>query len=172
MCRPITEVGAASPDESAASRTTHGDTKQSERELVVAGRSPAFPVSSCRWARTHVHTRGAGNHVRSVLCSPQLGPVRPDDSGTAIRGWVMLLRNPLRKNGRSLYVFHSLGPVCGNGKSLREPHIVCASWSSTTPEAGQKGNLCGHARPSFASMTMSRRFPFANSCWKRVGIAC
>jgi hypothetical protein len=60
--------------------------------LVVAGRSPAFPASSCRWARTHVHTRSAGNHALPLSALPQLGPVRPGDSGAANNGWDWLPR--------------------------------------------------------------------------------
>lgn len=63
--------------------------------LVVAGRSPAFPACSCRWARTHVHTRGAGNHAVPLSALPQPGPVRPDDSGAANNGWDWLPRLPI-----------------------------------------------------------------------------
>ena len=57
-------------------------------KLVLDGRSLASPAVSCAGQPRPTSTRGsAGNHAATIPCSPQLGPVCPDDSGSANSGW-------------------------------------------------------------------------------------
>jgi hypothetical protein len=52
---------------------------------------------------------------------------------------------PHSVRGRGRFVFHSPGPVCGNGPRLRETaHVMCdfrAVRSSTTPQRGVEGKF-------------------------------
>jgi hypothetical protein len=129
------------PDENAASRTTHGDTKQSERE------SSSWLVA-VRHFRYAVAGRPGPMSTRGALATM---PVPP----SALRNWALCARMTAAPRfaegrcfhaahsvcGRRHYVFHSPGPVCGNGKSLREPHTGLCALEQHDPWNGVEGKF-------------------------------
>jgi hypothetical protein len=134
--------------EKAAFSFIHNLSSGADGKLVVAGRSPVFPACSCRWARTHVHTRSAGNHAHSALCSPQLGPVRPDDGGTANSGWDVLLANPFRTRTAPLSsIARGRSAATANLSGSRTPAVCSRSaerpGASRTPRT-QRGRRKNH----------------------------
>ena len=61
------------------------------------------------------------------------GSVRPDDSGTAIRGWEMLPRSPLRNVDEAALFSIARGLSAATANPFGSRTLVCVPWSSTTP---------------------------------------